>query len=158
MAMQILLLNHISISTLFAPMVYIAILVMMPLDTPPIKMLLVGLALGFAADITMGTIGLNVLATLPVAMLRRPMLVHVANIADYKVANDLPTIKLLGQRRYFMYAAAMVVTHSLIYFFAEQMSLFNLQHFILRTLISTLTSVALVALLLRLFNTKFESQ
>lgn len=158
LALQCLLLNHLTISTLFAPMVYVAILIVMPLDSSQLKMLITALLLGAFIDVTMGTVGLNVLATLPVAMLRRPMLRHVANLSDYALANDIPTIKLLGVRRFYTYIAAMVVLHSLIFFTMEQLSFFNFWYFVLRLVICTLSSVLLVMVLLRLFNTRFEAK
>lgn len=158
LALQCLLLNHLTISTLFAPMVYIAILIMLPLDTSQLKMLVTALLLSLFIDVTMGTVGLNVLSTLPVAMLRRPILRHIANLSDYAIANDVPTIKLIGVRRFYTYIASMVVLHSLIFFTVEQLSFFNFWHFTLRLVISTLSSTAFVMILLRLFNTRFESK
>ncbi len=158
LALQCLLLNHLTISTLFAPMVYVAILIVMPLDSSQLKMLMTALILGAFIDVTMGTVGLNALTTLPVAMLRRPMLRHVANLSDYALANDIPTIKLLGVHRFYTYITAMVVLHSLIFFTMEQLSFFNFWYFVLRLVICTLSSVLLVMVLLRLFNTRFEAK
>ena len=121
-------------------------------------MLLTALLLGCFADLTMGTLGLNVLATLPLAMLRRTILLNVTNLSDYVFANDVPTIKLLGPHRFYIYSATMVVIHCLIFFFAEQLSLFNFWHFFQRLFVSTLSSVAMVMILLRLFNTRFEEK
>ena len=52
-ALQILVLNHISVSVYAAPVVYAVLIVMMPLETSQFAMLMVGLALGLSMDATM---------------------------------------------------------------------------------------------------------
>ena len=67
---QVFLLDNLSISIYFAPMIYLALLLLLPLDMPHIGLLAAGLVTGWMMDGTMGTDGLNVIATLPVAFLR----------------------------------------------------------------------------------------
>ena len=47
---QILLLNHLTVSTYIAPLAYIVCIIMMPLGTSPLKMIAVGTLLGGVMD------------------------------------------------------------------------------------------------------------
>ena len=48
---QILVLNNLSITPLVAPMVYIVLIVMMPIESSQWKMLIAGLLLGMVMDV-----------------------------------------------------------------------------------------------------------
>ena len=61
---QVLLLNNLTFSPYVAPLAYIVLIIMTPLGTSPLKMIFVGLMVGTLMDITMGTVGINVLATM----------------------------------------------------------------------------------------------
>ena len=52
---QVFLLDSLAISIYFAPMIYLAFLLLLPLDTAHVKLLLAGLATGWLMDYTMGT-------------------------------------------------------------------------------------------------------
>ena len=91
LAVQILLLNNLTFSTYLAPLAYIVCLILTPLGTSPLKMILIGLALGVTMDLTMGTMGLNVLATLPMAYFRRPILHFVASYTDVDNETGVPS-------------------------------------------------------------------
>ena len=67
---QVFVLNNLSISPLVAPMVYIILILLMPIESSQWKMLSVGLLLGILMDITMGPPGLNTMVTLPIAFFR----------------------------------------------------------------------------------------
>ena len=88
--LQIFLLNNLTVSVRFAPMVYVVCLVMLPLEISQMRILLVGLLLGVLMDVTMGVNGLNVVATLPVAFFRRPILHFVAGFSDLAKADGVP--------------------------------------------------------------------
>lgn len=148
---QIVLLNNLVLPTCLAPMVYIAIVAMMPIETPQWKMLIVGLLLGVLMDITMGTAGLNVLATLPVAYMRRFMLNLLCGLSSISKEEGLPTVKRLGVR-FHRYLVVVVVLHSLIFYPFEWLSLSGIGFLVLRILCSTLISLLLVYLLLIIFS------
>mgnify|MGYP003294179181 CR=1 FL=1 len=155
---QVFLLNNLTVSVLFAPMAYVACLIMMPLDSSPIKMLLTALAIGLLMDFTMGTEGLNVIATLPVAFFRRPILSFVAGFSDFDKEEGAPSEKRLGVYRYHRYIVTMVVFHSLLLFSVEHLSFDNFGLFLARFVCSTLASLVAVYFLLLLFTPKFSAK
>ena len=72
--LQIFLFDNLSISIYLCPLVYIGFIVLLPIDAPPVAVLFLALSMSVAMDWAMGAAGINTIATLPVAMLRRPLL------------------------------------------------------------------------------------
>ena len=138
-----LVLNNLAITPLVAPMVYILLLIFLPIETSQWKMLGAGVILGLTMDFMMGTVGLNLLATLPVA---------------YSVSNEegVPTPKRLGVR-FHRYVVAVVVLHSLLFYGFEWLSLSNFGVLMLRILCSISVSLALDYILIYLFSKRLSA-
>ena len=152
LAVQIFLLNNLTFSTYIAPLAYIVCLILTPLGTSPLRMIFNGLLLGLAMDITMGTVGLNVIATLPVAYFRRPILHFAASYTDVDNEMGVPTARRIG--RFNNYVVAMVILHSLLFFGFECMTTANIGFIALRFLCSTAAPLALTYLFIAIFTPK----
>lgn len=148
---QIVLLNNLALSPYVAPMVYIAIIAMMPIETSQWKMLGVALLVGGLIDLTMGTAGLNVLATLPVAYFRRFILGLLCGLSSISNEEGIPTIKRFGSR-FHRYLIVVVLLHSLIFYSFEWLSLSGIGFLVLRILCSTLISLVMIYLLIIIFS------
>lgn len=153
---QVFVLNNLSISPLVAPMVYIILLLLMPIESSQWKMLGAGLLLGVLIDLTMGTAGLNTLVTLPVAFFRRPLLFALSGLSSMSKEEGIPTIKRLGSRfhRYFI---TMVILHSILFYFVEWLSFDNFGVLLLRILCSTLCSLVLDYVIVMLFMKRLSA-
>ncbi len=154
--LQIFLLNNLTISTRFAPMVYAVCIIMLPLEISQLRILLVGLLLGVIMDLTMGVNGLNVIATLPIAFFRRPILHLAAGVSDLAKKDGIPSPERLGGHRFHRYVVSMVVLHSLLFFGFERLSFDNFGFFLSRLLCSTAASLALAYLLIFVFMPKLS--
>lgn len=148
---QIVLLNNLALSPYVAPMVYIAIIAMMPIETSQWKMLGMALLVGGLIDLTMGTAGLNVLATLPVAYFRRFILGLLCGLSSISNEEGIPTIKRFGSR-FHRYLIVVVLLHSLIFYSFEWLSLSGIGFLVLRILCSTLISLVMIYLLIIIFS------
>lgn len=153
---QVFVLNNLSISPLVAPMVYVVILLMMPIEFSQWKMLGAGLLLGVLMDLTMGTAGLNTLVTLPIAFFRRPLLYALTGLSPMSKEEGIPTIKRLGVR-FHRYFAIVIVLHSLLFYFAEWLSFDNFGTLLLRILCSTLCSLLLDYIIIMLFMKRLSA-
>lgn len=153
---QILLFNNLTISAFLAPLAYIVCIIMMPLGTSPLKMLIAGLLLGIAMDITMGIGGLNVIATLPIAYFRRPILHFVASFSDVDSDGEVPTVRRIP--RFYYYVVVMVVLHSLIFFGFEHLTTANFGFLALRFLCSTASTLAIVYFFIAIFTPKLSAR
>ena len=153
---QVFVLNNLSISPLVAPMVYIVLILMMPIESSQWKMLGVGLLLGVVMDITMGTAGLNTLVTLPTAFFRRPLLFALAGLSSISKEEGIPSVKRLGVR-FHRYFAIMIVLHSLIFYFVEWLSFDNFGILLLRIICSTICSLLLDYIIIMLFMKRLSA-
>lgn len=153
---QVFVLNNLSISPLVAPMVYIVLILMMPIESSQWKMLGVGLLLGVLMDISMGTPGLNTIITLPIAFFRRPLLYALTGLSPMSKEEGIPSIKRLGVRfhRYFI---IMIVLHSLLFYFVEWLSFDNFGILLLRIICSTLCSLVLDYIIISLFMKRLSA-
>lgn len=147
---QVLVLNNLSISPLVAPTVYIVLLLMMPIESSQWKMLGVGLLIGIVMDVCMGTAGLNTMVTLPIAVARRSLLFALTGMSPMSKEEGIPSVKRLGVR-FHRYFVVMIVLHSLLFYFAEWLSLDNFGVLVLRILCSTLCSLLLNYIIITLF-------
>ena len=60
--LQIFLIDNITLSVYFHPLVYAAFIILLPLDTKPVWVLLLSAAMGLTIDVLTGMGGLNVIA------------------------------------------------------------------------------------------------
>ncbi len=153
---QVLVLNNLSISPLVAPMVYIVLIVMMPIESSQLKMLSAGLLLGVLMDITMGTVGLNTLVTLPIAFFRRPLLYALTGLSSMSKEEGVPSVKRLGMR-FHRYTIVIIILHSLLFYVVEWLSFANFGTLLLRILCSTLCSLVLDYIIIMLFMKRLSA-
>ena len=153
---QIFVLNNLSISPLVAPMVYIVLILMMPIESSQWKMLGVGVLLGMLMDLTMGTAGLNTLVTLPIAVFRRPLLYALSGLAAISKEEGIPSVKRLGVR-FHRYIIVVITLHSVLFYLMEWLSFDNLATLILRIVCSTLCSLLLDYIIIILFTKRLSA-
>lgn len=151
--LQIFLIDNIALSVYFHPLVYVAFVIMLPLDMLPIWVLLLSTLLGLTIDAATGMAGLNVIATAAVGFLR-PMLLTLSIGHSTGPDDTIPALHRLSTKHLAWYIALMVGVHSLIYFFVESLSLSNALHTLLRLLVSDVVAVALVWYIIKLFTEK----
>ena len=133
------------------------VVAMMPIEWPQWRVLMHALVVGLLMDLTMGTAGLNVLATLPIAFLRRPVMHYLAGVSDISSEEGIPSPKRLGAR-FYRYVVAMVVLQGIIFYGFEGLSLDNAWMLILRMVLSITTSLGLAMLLIVLFISKINTK
>lgn len=152
--LQVFLFDNLSISIYFCPLVYIAFVLLLPMDTPPAVLLLSGLALGVVTDCAMGAAGVNTIATLFLAFVR-PWVLRLFTGRDDAREGGVPSPERMGGRKFVQYLAAAVVLHHAIFFPLEALSWNHLPHTLLRIVVSSASSVAFIFLIARVFTAKF---
>ena len=151
--LQIFLFDNLSISIYLCPLVYIGFIVLLPIDAPPVAVLFLALSMSVAMDWAMGAAGINTIATLPVAMLRRPLLQSVCGKEGIR-EGGIPSSIRLWQGGFLRYLAAMVVVHHFLFFMLESLSWAQLFHTLVRLVVGSAVTVGFIWLLARLFTTK----
>ena len=67
--LQIFLFDNLSVSIYLNPLIYIAFILLLPVDTPAVLLLFAGVAMGVVMDMLMGTAGINTMACVLMAFL-----------------------------------------------------------------------------------------
>ena len=147
--LQALLFDNLLISGLVVPLYYVVFLVLLPVKISRLWLLVLGVVMGMTMDVSMGTAGLNTIASAAVAYLR-PVAMNLAMGKD--VAHEsIPYGGAIDSRSFVLYATMLVGLHQTLFFGFESLGshpLFTIGKIIL----STITTVVLVVLTARLFR------
>lgn len=147
--LQALLFDNLLFSGLVVPLFYVVFVVLLPVKMERLWLLLLGVVLGVVMDVSMGTAGLNTIATTAVAFVR-PWVMHLTIGKD--VAHEsIPYGGAIDDRSFLLYAAMLVVAHEMLFFGFESLGshpLFTLGKIIL----SSAVTVGLVWVTARLFR------
>ena len=140
---QILLLNHIQISGLINPYLYILFILTLPFSTPNYLLLLLGFLLGLNIDIFSNTLGIHAAATTFLAFIR-PFVINLISSRDVLELNQDPRISELGFTWFFRYAVILVLAHHFFLFFIEVFTLHGFFYTLLRVLFSSALTIVLI--------------
>ncbi len=153
MLLQVFLFDNLSLSVWVDPLVYVAFLILLPLDLSAVAILGLGLLTGAAMDFAMGTAGLNTLATLPVAFFRSWLLQLLSRRDDLR-EGGIPSPERLGRRVFVHYLIATVLFHHALFFAFEALSWSHIPLTALRTVASAAVTFVFVWLIARIFTAK----
>lgn len=157
MLLQIFLVDNISLSVYFHPLIYVAFIILLPLDSKPVWMVVNSALLGLMIDVMTGMGGLNVIASTATGFLRH----HVVNMVtghSSGIDNSSPALNRLPEKNFRWYIVAMVVLHSTIYFLMESLSLHHILHTLLRIVVSDIAAVVFIYYFVKLFIEKILKQ
>ena len=153
--LQIFLFNQLSVSIYLCPLVYVAFVLLLPLELPHALVLLGGLASGAVMAWTMGTAGINTAATVLLAFLR-PHVLRLLCRRDDAREEGVPSVERLGKAVFLNYLAVLVLIHHALFFALESLSGQYLLQTILRTIVSGTATVGFCWLIARLFTSKLS--
>lgn len=145
--LQIFFFDNLTISIFFSPLVYIAFIALLPVETKPIVMLLCGLLMGVAVDWAMGLEGINTAVTLFAAIMRRPILIISGGVKE----GGVPSVWRMGNFSFFLYLFLFVGLHHLSFFLLETLSLRMFHYTLLRFVLSSTVTVLFCWLLSQIF-------
>ena len=151
--LQVFLFDNLSIDPRFNPLIYIAFIALLPLDTPPIAMLLAGLAAGLTMDGVMGAAGINTIATLLIAFLRPTLLGTVCDRENLR-EGGIPSPERFGSQRFIGYLLLLTAVHHAVFFWLEALSWAHLPFVVQRIVVSTLGSVVFIWIVACIFTAK----
>lgn len=151
--LQVFFFDNLSVSIYLSPLIYVAFVALLPLDTPHVGVLLGGLAVGMVMDWAMGTAGINTIATVFVAFLR-PYLLRMICRRDDTREEGIPSAGQLGKGVFLNYLIVLVLIHHLVFFSLSALSWTHILHTLLRLAVSSAVTVAFIWLIARLFTSK----
>ncbi len=141
--LQVFLFDNLEIGVYLNPLIYMTFILLLPIETAPLTVLLLGLLTGVTMDAATGAAGLNTLSTLPVAFLRGGLL-RLTCPKDAVTDGGLPSERRLGRVGFVRYVALAVLLHSIVYFTMERATFDYFHLTLLRTLLSGAATVAFV--------------
>lgn len=141
--LQAFLFNNLNMSVYVNPLVYIAFILLLPMELPTIITLLLGLLLGVATDFTTGNAGLNTIATLATAFSRRQILILMMG-KEAVGEGGIPSSGRIGTGRFLRYAGVIAVVHSLIFFSFEAMNFSHFHVTLVKVVLSAAVTVTLI--------------
>jgi len=141
--LQVLLLNHIQISGLINPYMYILFILLLPFDTPKFLLLVSGFLLGLTIDTFTNTPGMHASATTFLAFIR-PGVINLISSRDVFELNVPPRIGTLGFNWFFKYCLSLVLIHHFILFYVEAFTLHGFFITFSRSILSAIFTVVLI--------------
>jgi len=149
---QLFVFDSMRISVWFNPLAYVAFLALLPVGTRPLAMMAWGLALGVFIDFFEGTPGINAAAALFTAYTRRWAMRAAMGRDTVDDAVGMPSVKLLGAKKFLRYAALISTLHCLAYFSLEALTWSNYHLVLIKTAVSGAFTFAAVWALSLLFT------
>ena len=151
--LQIFLFNNLNLSVYINPLVYMAFIVMLPMEINRALLLLLGFLLGGVMDMIMGTAGINTIATVATSFLRPSILILTAGKEDV-MGGGVPGIRRLGRKKYLRYLLILIFLQCFIFFTFESLTWSYYYLTLVRIVLSTLMTALLVYWLQLLFVIK----
>lgn len=151
--LQIFLIDNISLGIYFHPLIYVAFIILLPLDMLPVWVVLLSATLGLTMDVMTGMCGLNVIATTATGFVRSAIIGFTSGL-NTGVDDTIPALYRLPQKNLLTYIILMILIHSTIYFVVGALSMAHLFHTLLRIVVSDVVSVVMVWYIVKLFVEK----
>ncbi len=151
--LQIFLIDNISLGIYFHPLIYVAFIILLPLDMLPVWVVLLSATLGLTLDMMTGMCGLNVIAATATGFARMAIIGFTSGL-NTGVDDTIPALYRLPQKNLLTYIILMVLMHSIIYFVMESLSMAHMFHTLLRVIVSDVVCVVIVWYIVKLFVEK----
>ena len=148
---QVLVLDHVLFLGYINPYLYLFFIIYLPINTKRVNTLIIGFLLGLCIDIFNDTGGVHAASTLFIAYVR-PIILRLS----FGLSYDYNTLKLKRAdfKNQFIYVLLMVFIHHLLMFSLEYFSINYWVEIMKNTLFSSIFSLILILMLLRLIRNK----
>ncbi|HMR56295.1 MAG TPA: Rod shape-determining protein MreD [Cyclobacteriaceae bacterium] len=143
---QVLLLRNLVLFNTAFCFLYIAFILLLPIETNSLILMLAGFLLGFTVDIFYDSMGLHALATVMMAYLRNYWLSAITPQGGYE-NNATATIAANGLQWFLVYSLPLVFLHHLVLFFVEASGFTMFWYTMLKIVASLLFTMSVIVLL-----------
>ena len=147
--LQALLFDNLVLTRYVVPLYYVVFLLLLPVGMGRMGLLLTSTLLGMVMDVTMGTPGLNVIASAAVGF-ARPAVMNISMGKDVQ-HEKIPFGGAIDDKSFMLYATLLVALHQTLFFGFESLG----SHFfftVAKIILSTLVTVVLVWITAGLFR------
>jgi len=144
---QVVLLRNLVLFNSAFCFLYIAFILLLPIELNTLALMVIGFVMGFAIDIFYDSMGLHAMATVLVAYLRNYWMATITPQGGYDSGSSA-TISSNGLQWFIVYALPLVFLHHLVLFFVEA-SGFELFWFTMLKIVASLMFTMTVVILLQ---------
>jgi len=147
---QVLLFRQLVLFNTAFCFVYVAFILLLPIETNPLALMVIAFTLGFSIDIFYDSLGLHALSLVLIAYLRNYWLATITPQGGYD-AGEGPTLAVNGLQWFMVYALPLVFVHHLVLFFTEAGG-FGIFWFTLSKVMTSLIFTMSIILMLQYFS------
>ncbi len=144
---QVVLLRNLVLFNSAFCFLYIAFILLLPIELNTLALMVIGFVMGFAIDIFYDSMGLHAMATVLVAYLRNYWMATITPQGGYDSGSSA-TISSNGLQWFIVYALPLVFLHHLVLFFVEA-SGFELFWYTMLKIVASLMFTMTVVILLQ---------
>lgn len=148
---QVLVLDNINLGGYVNPYLYVLFILLLPIEIPGWALLFLSFFIGLSVDVFAGTPGMHAAASTLMAYVR-PLVIRSVGISRDIDPGLEPSIPSMGFSWFFMYSILLITIHHFALFVIEVFRFSGLFSTLLRTLYSTLFTLALVIIVQYLFG------
>lgn len=156
MAMQILLLDNLSVSMWLRPMIFPVVILLLPIEWRTVWVLLAAAVTGWILDGVTGCQGLYTASLLPLSMIREAIIRLTAN-RGVEQSDQSELLVSLSRKQLLVYISVGIVLHHAMFFFLESMSVTLLWYTAAKIAVSGALSILLSWLAASYFMSKISS-
>ena len=142
-ALQIFLFDNLQLSLYVHPFVYLAFVLLLPMEIKGYLLLLLALLVGATIDLFSGMPAVNTIATVFIAFCR-PTVLRLFVGKDVLEDGGIPNVRKLGVGKFLRYAFVLILLHSFVFFVLETMTLTGFGYTALRIGISAVCTTIVV--------------
>jgi rod shape-determining protein MreD len=143
--LQVTVIRHLDLGQFLNPMIYVAAILMLPIQTPKALVMFIAFFCGFIIDMFYHTPGINTAACVFMAFCRPRILKIFAPREDYE-SSSLPNVQSMGMIWMLSYTGTLVLLHHFVLFYTEAFTLSYFFSTFLKALLSSLATVTLILL------------
>lgn len=144
---QVLILNNANLTALnISPFVFILLIILLPFETPNWLLLVIAFSLGLILDISADELGKFSFSLVFVAFTRPTVLKLLSSREGYR-KKTLPSLSDYGLKWFFKYTVILVALHNISFYFVDAFQLKYLYITILRIILNTIFTTALIILI-----------
>lgn len=139
--LQIFVLNYFEFGSYVHPYLYVASILLLPLEISGFWLLTIAFFTGFLIDISTSTLGCHLISTVLMAFLRYKIQPLLAPGNDGYEIHHRPTVRSLGFKWFISYSSILILTHHICLFSLEAFHTALLQNALLVALSSAAATI-----------------
>jgi rod shape-determining protein MreD len=143
---QVLLLKNLVLFNTAFCFLYIAFILMLPVETNNLLLMLIAFFLGFTIDIFYNSLGMHALALVLVGYVRNYWLATITPQGGYDTGTP-PTLAANGLQWFLVYSLPLVFIHHLVLFFVEAAGFAMFWYTMLKSITSLLFTITVMLIL-----------